>query len=216
MKTMLTHDEHVRVPCRDLAGLRVLAAAPPAMVVTLILLWGMEQLIRSDENLDVPEVQVHRVPDPVMVEPPPPQVLYSRPKPPEVVEIEPPILEVSTDIPKGNGGFAPPTAMPPPSGRPALTGLGGNTPVATMLLQPTYPTAAANRGLEGFVDVEFDITETGATTNVRVIGAQPANVFERETIRAVKRWKFSPVIRDGRPAPYFGMVQRVHFQMEKS
>jgi protein TonB len=215
MNTVLTHEEHVKILCAGLAGLRVLAVAPAAVVATLVLLWGMERLIRADGNLQVPEMEVYHVPDPVLIEPPPPQVLYDRPKPPELVEIEPKMPELAMDIEAEEGSFMPPAAIPPSNVPPTITGVAGDTPVATMLIQPAYPAVAASRGLEGFVDVEFDVTETGATTNVRILQAQPAKVFERETIKAVKRWKFSPVIRDGQPVAYFGMVQRVHFQMEK-
>lgn len=214
MNTALTHEEHERILYRGLVGLRALTVAPAAVVITLVLLWGMERLIRADENLQAPEVEGYRVPDPVLVEPPPLQVLYERPKPPEVAEIEPKMPELSTNVEPEEGSFIPP-AMSIDSAQPVITHFGGNTPVATMLVQPAYPAAAANRGLEGFVDVEFDVTETGATANVRILQAQPAKIFERETIRAVKRWKFSPVIRDGRPVVYLGMVQRVHFQMDK-
>ncbi len=212
---VLTHEEHVGAIFRSLAGLRVLAVAPAAVVATLILLWGMERLIRADGNLQAPEMEVYHVPDPVLVDPPPPQVLYDRPKPPEKVEIEPKIPELDMDVEPDEGNFLPPMALPPGHLPPAIGNFGGDTPVATMLVQPSYPAVAASRGVEGFVDVEFDVTETGATANVRILQAQPGKVFDRETIKAVKRWKFSPVIRDGQPVAYLGMVQRVHFQMEK-
>ena len=215
MNHVLTYEEQARTIFRGLERLRVLAVAPAAVVATLALLWGMERLIRADGNLQAPEMEVYHVPDPVLVEPPPTQVLYDRPKPPEIVEVEPKMLELDVDLEPDEGSFLPPSVMPPSNFPPAITNVGGDTPVATMLVQPTYPAVAASRGVEGFVDVEFDVTETGATANVRILHAQPTKVFERETIKAVKRWKFSPVIRDGQPVTYLGMVQRVHFQMEK-
>lgn len=215
MNTLITHEEHERILGRGLAGLRVLAVAPAAVVATLMLLWGMERLIRADGNLQPPEIEDHRVPDPVLVEPPPPEVLYDRPKPPEKVDVEPKMPELNMEIEPGEDIFSPPAVIPLGNVPPAIASVGGDTPIATMLIQPAYPAVAASRGVEGFVDVEFDVTETGATANVRILQAQPAKVFERETIKAVKRWKFSPVIRNGQPVVYLGMVQRVHFQMEK-
>lgn len=215
MNSVFIQDEQARRIFRGLAGLRVLAVAPAAIMATLALLWGMERLIRADGNLQEPEIEIYHVPDPVLVDPPPPQVLYDRPKPPEKVDIEPQMPELDMDVEPDEGNFILPTAPPPRHLPPAIGNFGGDAPVATMLVQPAYPAVAANRGLEGFVDVEFDVTETGATANVRILQAQPAKVFDRETIKAVKRWKFSPVMRDGKPVAYFGVVQRVHFQMEK-
>lgn len=212
MSVDLTHEEYVRV---GLVRLRILTAMPAAVVATLVLLWGMERLIRADENLQVPEPEIYKVPDPVMVEPPPPQVLYNRPKPPDAVEIEPAFPELDLTVGEPEGNIVALAPAPPAGVRPTITNVSGDTPVATMLIQPSYPSVAANKGLEGYVDVEFDVTETGATANVRILKAEPAKVFERETIKAVKRWKFSPVVRDGQPVAYIGMVQRVHFQMEK-
>jgi periplasmic protein TonB len=84
-----------------------------------------------------------------------------------------------------------------------------------MLVQPAYPASAANKGIEGYVDVQFDVAPTGATDNIVIVASMPSNVFDRETVKAVKRWKFNPVIKDGRAIPYKGLVQRVHFEMQK-
>lgn len=215
MSVLFTHEKHQTLMLRELAALRALVVAPAAVVATLGLLWGMERLIRAEE-LPPPPPEIYRVPDPVMVEPPPPQVLYKRPEPPKRVELEPEPPKLALDLSPPDAGIMPPPTLPPPTERPGLTGGFSDTPVATMLVQPTYPIAAANRGIEGYVDVQFDVTETGATTNVRILAAEPPKVFDKETINAVKRWKFSPVIKDGRPVPYLAMAQRVHFQMEKN
>ncbi len=215
MSVLFTHENRQALVFRELAVLRALVVAPAAVVATLGLLWGMERLIRADV-LPPPEQESYRVPDPVMVEPPPLQVLYNRPEPPKRVELEPEPPKLTLALTPPEVGVMPPQPLPPPAVRPGLTGGFSDTPVATMLVQPTYPIAAANRGIEGYVDVQFDVTETGATTNVRVLAAEPPRVFDKETINAVKRWKFSPVIKDGRPVPYFAMAQRVYFQMEKN
>lgn len=215
MSVLFTHEGHEALMFRELAVLRALVVAPAAVIATLGLLWGMERLIRAEE-LPPPPQEIYRVPDPVMVEPPPLQVLYNRPEPPKPVELEPEPPKLTVDLTPPEVGIMPPQSLPPPPARPGITGGFSDAPVATMLVQPTYPTAAANRGIEGYVDVQFDVTETGATTNVRVLAAEPPRIFDKETINAVKRWKFSPVIKDGRPVPYLAMAQRVHFQMEKN
>ena len=59
-------------------------------------------------------------------------------------------------------------------------------------VEPVYPERAAQRGIEGFVLLEFHVDLTGTTSNVRVIDADPAGTFDREAIRAVERWVFRP------------------------
>jgi protein TonB len=64
-------------------------------------------------------------------------------------------------------------------------------------IQPVYPRDAAMSGTEGWVKVEFTITEVGTVKSPRVIDAKPARVFNREAIRAILKWKFKPRVVDG-------------------
>lgn len=215
MNHSLIESQSTTTLIRDLSVLRALQVMPAALAATLLLFTGMERLIKSDGSIVVTEQEFRRIPDPVLEEPGPIEVFYQKPKPPEQVDIEPAPPEIEfTAAPKDTLSFIPPVFSAPPPTTPGV--YFGDAPVATMLVQPAYPAAAANRGVEGYVDVEFDIAATGATENIRVIAAVPPKVFERETIKAVKRWKFQPVIRDGQPVPYLGMVHRVHFEMEKN
>ncbi len=57
---------------------------------------------------------------------------------------------------------------------------------------PDYPAVALRLGVEGWVDVEFIVTESGDTTNVEVVAASHDNYFRTEAVRAVNRWDFEP------------------------
>ena len=50
-----------------------------------------------------------------------------------------------------------------------MKGFSANTPIPTVMVQPTYPRRAANKGIEGFVDVQFDVTEMGTAENIRIV-----------------------------------------------
>ena len=65
---------------------------------------------------------------------------------------------------------------------------------------PQYPQRANSRGIEGWVQLEFTITESGAVTDIVVVAAEPSGYFERAASRALSRWKYKPKIIDGRPA----------------
>jgi len=68
-------------------------------------------------------------------------------------------------------------------------------------IAPQYPREAALKGLEGWVKVEFTVTELGTVTDVDVIDADPRRVFDREAKRAILKWKFKPRIVDGKAVP---------------
>lgn len=59
-------------------------------------------------------------------------------------------------------------------------------------VNPTYPTNAAKQGQFGFVNLRFLVDEKGQVTAVDTLDAYPENVFEKNSIRAVKRWRYEP------------------------
>lgn len=61
-----------------------------------------------------------------------------------------------------------------------------------------YPRRAEERGLSGWVDVEFTVTPTGETADITVARAEPADVFDRSAINAVEQWTFEPSEYRGR------------------
>ena len=69
--------------------------------------------------------------------------------------------------------------------------------IPIVVIRPMYPREAAISGTEGWVKVEFTITETGTVRNPRVVDASPARIFNREAIRAILKWKFKPRVVDG-------------------
>lgn len=59
----------------------------------------------------------------------------------------------------------------------------------------TYPRRALD-GAEGSVEVEFIVTETGTVSGLRITGDAPA-VFIQEAARAIRQWRFQPVLVNG-------------------
>lgn len=57
---------------------------------------------------------------------------------------------------------------------------------------PEYPARALERGVEGWVDVEFTVSSDGATRDITVADASHENYFRREAVEAVEKWKFEP------------------------
>lgn len=71
-------------------------------------------------------------------------------------------------------------------------------PIAIVTIAPNYPRSAAEKGIEGKVTLEFTITTTGTVTNPIVISSSPENVFDREALRAILKFKFAPAIKKGK------------------
>jgi TonB family protein len=69
----------------------------------------------------------------------------------------------------------------------------------TRYTAPEYPERALSQRIAGSVTVEFIVTTTGETSDVRVVQAEPAGTFDRSAISAVKRWRYEPLVIDGVP-----------------
>lgn len=65
--------------------------------------------------------------------------------------------------------------------------------------EPEYPERALAQKISGQVTVEFQVTTKGETLDVRVVASEPAGIFDRSAINAVKRWRYEPYTVDGVP-----------------
>jgi protein TonB len=81
-------------------------------------------------------------------------------------------------------------------------------------IQPDYPIQARQKGIEGWVDVQFTVGTDGSVRNAIVLGAEPESIFDAAALQAVKGWKYSPSIQDGRPVERAGLRVRIRFELE--
>lgn len=68
----------------------------------------------------------------------------------------------------------------------------------TRFVEPDYPRIARDSGTEGWVDMEFVVRADGSVADIGVTAAQPAGTFDAAAVAALSRWRFEPVVRDGR------------------
>ncbi len=77
---------------------------------------------------------------------------------------------------------------------------------------PEFPVDARLDGIEGWVKFSYTIGEDGDVHSVQIIDAKPRNVFETAVRRAVRSWRFDPIIVDGRPVER-EMTQMIEFSL---
>lgn len=92
---------------------------------------------------------------------------------------------------------------------------GTRDPLPIMRVTPVYPSRASRRGTEGWVELAFTITTTGATENVRVVAEEPPGVFGRAAMKAVRKWKYKPQVIDGKVQPRPDVRVMLKFELEK-
>lgn len=79
---------------------------------------------------------------------------------------------------------------------------------------PVYPRRALQRGIEGFVIVEFVVTKQGSVRDPVVIEAQPQGLFEQAAIDAALKFKYKPRVVNGEAAEVAGVQNRITFQID--
>ena len=70
------------------------------------------------------------------------------------------------------------------------------------VVEPVYPPQAMRDRVEGWVLLEFTITETGSVRDIVVVDSQPSGVFDAAAAEALADWKYRPRITDGRPVAH--------------
>lgn len=84
--------------------------------------------------------------------------------------------------------------------------------IQQVMVAPVYPSRALTKGVEGYVEVQFEVTAMGSTQQVVVLRSEPEGVFDRSAIRAVKRWKYLPDEQRQRAEI---LQERIRFTIEK-
>ena len=79
---------------------------------------------------------------------------------------------------------------------------------------PVYPRRALERGIEGYVIVEFTVTKTGAVKDPVVVEYHPSTIFNKAAIAAALKFKYKPRIVNGEPIEVRGVLNKITFVLE--
>jgi len=132
--------------------------------------------------------------------PPPPELQMASPDSADAnaMAIAAPDLGINPDVGGMNIGAAP-----------------SDTEVVPLVrVPPQYPVRASERGIEGWVVVEFTIAANGTVKDAFVVDSQPARIFDRAALRAVQKWKYKPKIVDETPVERSGIQVKFPFELE--
>lgn len=202
-------------------AMRLVTGVLLAAFVTLFLLWLMNYLIvTADHSLEEdvagstldfvrikPQETLQRKND-KPEKPPAPKAPPPEPPAPELDNADPQVEKVaisaapvSTDIDLSSGGFS--------------LGVGEGDYLPIVKVAPMYPSRAANRGIEGWVIVEYTVTTTGTVKDVVVVESKPTTkIFHRAAIEAAKKFKYKPRVQDGKAMEVPGVRNRFKFELE--
>ena len=201
--------------------LRVGSAFILATAITMGLFFLMQSLIGQDakigetrKNPVIEYVRVKRdtsvqekereLPDKPKSEepPPPPELNFSAPDQStgETMSIAASGVDLGVDMAGGTGiGIA-----------------SADSDVAPLVrVLPVYPARAQERGIEGYVVVEFSIATDGTVKDAFILESQPAKIFDRAALRAIRKWKYKPKVEDGQAVERGGIRVRMPFELEK-
>ncbi|WP_430459629.1 energy transducer TonB [Thalassolituus sp. LLYu03] len=201
--------------------LRFGAALAVALVATFAVFWVMQSLISSGGSVlntqDFGKIQsfVMNKPDDDV------QTKERKPQKPPTPPAEPPKPDMPRpDVAKADtsnfdvGGFDMGTDLAVDAGLGGGTGDGEYLPIVKVA--PNYPRRAAQKGIEGYVVVEFTVTTLGTVADPHVIEADPQGIFDREALAAVSKFKYKPKMENGKPLEVKGVRNIIRFELDKS
>jgi TonB family protein len=79
---------------------------------------------------------------------------------------------------------------------------------------PLYPSKATASKTEGWVELDFTVTTSGAVRDIALHSTSAAGVFEAAAISALSQWRYKPVVRDAQPKAQRARI-RIRFVLAK-
>ena len=92
-------------------------------------------------------------------------------------------------------------------------GLADRGALPLVRVEPQYPPQAQRQKLEGWVQVSFTISTAGSVKDAVVVKSSH-EIFERNALQAVSKWKYQPQMRADKPAEAPDQKVVVRFKMK--
>ncbi len=102
------------------------------------------------------------------------------------------------------GGIVAEVLPPPPPPKPRRIGGDIQAPALLHRVEPNYPRVAISGKVSGTVILEATVNEAGAVTEVQVL--RSILLLDQAAVRAVKQWRYQPLVLNGQPVPFILVV----------
>ncbi len=86
--------------------------------------------------------------------------------------------------------------------------------VVVMRVEPNYPPSLAQKSIEGYVIVRFDVMRDGGVENVSIVESSHRG-FERNALSAAQRFRYKARVVDGNPQVTTGVRYLFRFEMSE-
>ena len=94
----------------------------------------------------------------------------------------------------------PPPPPPPAAATPKRVGGDIRAPALRYRVEPEYPSIAVANRVSGMVILEATVNEAGDVVDVRVL--RSIKFLDEAAIKAVKQWRYEPLVLNGQPWPF--------------
>ena len=94
---------------------------------------------------------------------------------------------------------------------PGASSVAGQPVLPIVKVQPQYPREALQKGLEGWVVLEFTVTESGTVRSVKVVDSSPPEIFDSAATDAARKFRFKPAYVDGKAVEIHGVQNMITF-----
>jgi protein TonB len=81
-------------------------------------------------------------------------------------------------------------------------------------VDPIYPAQAKVSGVQGYVVLEYRVSEIGEVLDPVVVESEPPGVFDASALAAVRSWRYRPAVRDGEDVVVPAMSSRLDFKLD--
>lgn len=160
-----------------------------------------------------PAAEAPTPPPPPVVETPPPPPIFDPALPPSAITPPSPPPTQHLDLPPPDIEPPPHVATPPPQPQlpsvaippapaPSQARVAADKPPSPRRrIKPEYPKGARQRGEEGDVTLELEISAAGTVDGVRIVASCGFHELEQAAVQAVQRARFTPARRGSSAVP---------------
>lgn len=192
---------------------------PSAIAITVALhvallagLLGVRQVVthKEEQRLTVVDLSMPPPPPPppAAQKTPPPKVAVVVPTPKlQLAQVAPPVVTLPEPPPEPAEVAVPQPAPPAPLAPPSVVS-GGN--LGTRMVAgapPRYPIECRRKREQGTVVLALTVGIDGAVSAIAIARSSGHEALDKAALAAVRKWRWSPTMRDGKPVMVKGQVE---------